>query len=108
MKKYTLVLVASLISSMAFAQILPFEANGDTMSGEITLNSAEEINIALPFDPLEIESGEQPQEEFTMIPQYSLNSATYVKTGPVAIIAFILIALLAAGVYNYRTRSQKD
>ena len=119
MKKYTLILVASLISSMAFAQILPLDitgefsadANGDTMSGEVTvLNSApsmsDEIDIALPFDPLEVETESDAGD--TVLPPYSLNSATYVQTGPAAIIAFMLIALLAAGIYNYRVRTQKD
>jgi hypothetical protein len=109
MKKYTLILAACLISSMAFAQILP-----DTVSGEIDANlvldsaptMSGEIDIALPFDPLEVEN-ESDAGDY-VLPPYSLNSATYVQTGPAAIIAFMLIALLAAGIYNYRVRTQKD
>ncbi|MBP6921344.1 hypothetical protein KBB89_02240 [Candidatus Gracilibacteria bacterium] len=103
MKKYALILAASLISTMAFAQIVP----NNITSGEVEfLNSAPsmsgEIDIALPFDPLEVENNEPT------FPPYSLNSATYVQTGPASIIAFMLIALLAAGIYNYHVRTQKD
>ncbi len=108
MKKYTLILAACLISSMAFAQILP-----DTVSGEvdanIVLDSAPtmsgEIDIALPFDPLEVETETDNSGE---LPPYSLNSATYVQTGPEAVIAFMLIALLGTALYSYRVRTQKD
>lgn len=106
MKKYTLILAVCLISSMTFAQILP------TVSGEVDANlvldsaptMSEEIDIALPFDPLEVETTDNSGE----LPPYSLNSATYVQTGPEAVIAFMLIALLGTALYSYRVRTQKD
>lgn len=107
MKKYTLILAACLISSMAFAQILP------TVSGEVDANivldsaptMSDEIDIALPFDPLEVETETDNSGE---LPPYSLNSATYVQTGPEAVIAFMLIALLGTALYSYKVRTQKD
>jgi hypothetical protein len=78
MKKYILILLLSLISTMAFAQILP------TVSGEVdadmVFNSAPtmsgELDISLPFDPLEVEN----ESNGSTFPPYSLNSATYVQT----------------------------
>lgn len=99
MKKYTLFLLASLISTMAFAQIV---------SGEITLDSAStmsaEIDIALPFDPLEVEN----ESSEAVFPPYSLNSATYVETGAGAILLCMLAILMGTAVYSYRIRTQKD
>jgi hypothetical protein len=126
MKKYTLILVASLVSSMAFAQILPDSVTGgQTMSGEVpVLNSAPtmsgevnggstppssgDININLPFDPSEVEDvilGSANDYEF---PPYSLNSATYVQTGPESIIIFMLAIALGTGIYTYRMRTGRD
>ncbi len=106
MKKYTLILAACLISSMAFAQILP-----DTMSGEIDANlvldsaptMSGEIDIALPFDPLEVENSGTGE-----FPPYSLNSATYVETGAGSVIAFMLMALLGTALYSYKVRTQNN
>ena len=79
------------------------------MSGEITLNSAssmsDEIDIALPFDPLEIEGESDYSGDY---PSFSLNSATYVQTGPGSIIASMLAILLGAALYTYKVRTQKD
>jgi len=111
MKKYTLILAACLISSMAFAQILPtvsgeVDANGE-VDASIVLNSAPtmsgEIDIALPFDPLEVEN--EVTGEF---PPYSLNSATYVETGAGSVIAFMLMALLGTALYSYKVRTQNN
>lgn len=124
MKKYTLILAASLISSMAFAQILPDSVTGGTMSGEVpVLNSAPtmsgevtpvtpgngDININLPFDPSEVENmptyNSASDYEF---PPYSLNSATTVQTGPESIILFMLALALGTGIYTYRMRTGRD
>lgn len=123
MKKYTLILVASLVSSMAFAQILPDNVTGgQTMSGEVQVfNSAPtmseevtpvtppwDININLPFDPSEVEDtilGSANDYEF---PPYSLNSATYVQTGPESIIIFMLAIALGTAIYTYRMRAGRD
>lgn len=125
MKKYTLILAASLISSMAFAQILPDSVTGGTMSGEVpVLNSAPtisgevkpgtgngngDININLPFDPSEVENmptyNSASDYEF---PPYSLNSATTVQTGPESIIIFMLAIALGTGIYTYRMRTGRD
>lgn len=125
MKKYTLILVASLVSSMAFAQILPDSVTGgQNMSGEVpVLNSAPtmsgevtppvnppsgDININLPFDPSEVEDtilGSANDYEF---PPYSLNSATTVQTGPESIIIFMLAIALGTGIYTYRMRTGRD
>lgn len=119
MKKYTLILAASLISSMAFAQILPDNVTGGTMSG---LNSAPtmsgevnpgtgngDININLPFDPSEVENmptyNSASDYEF---PPYSLNSATTVQTGPESIILFMLALALGTGIYTYRIRTGRE
>lgn len=110
MKKYTLILAACLISSMAFAQILP-----DTVSGEIDANmvldsaptTSGEIDIALPFDPLEVENTVEVDNSGAL-PPYSLNSATYVETGAGSVIAFMLMALLGTAAYSYKVRTQKD
>lgn len=123
MKKYTLILVASLVSSMAFAQILPDSVTGGqsmsgevpvlnsapTMSGEVTPPPASgDININLPFDPSEVEDvilGSANDYEF---PPYSLNSATTVQTGPESIIIFMLAIALGTGIYTYRMRTGRD
>lgn len=123
MKKYTLILAASLISSMAFAQILPDNVTGGTMSGEVpVLNSAPtmsgevnpgtgngDININLPFDPSEVENmptyNSASDYEF---PPYSLNSATTVQTGPESIILFMLALALGTGIYTYRIRTGRE
>lgn len=123
MKKYTLILAASLISSMAFAQILPDSVTGGTMSGEVpVLNSAPtmsgevnpgtgngDININLPFDPSEVENiptyNSASDYEF---PPYSLNSATTVQTGPESIILFMLALALGTGIYTYRIRTGRE
>lgn len=122
MKKYTLILVAGLLSTMAFAQILPDSVTGgQTMSGEVpVLNSAPtmsgevtpvngDINIDLPFDPSEVENmpsyNSAGDYEF---PPYSLNSATNVQTGPEVIILFMLAMILGTAIYTYRVRTQKD
>jgi len=116
MKKYTLILIASLLSTMAFAQILPDSVTGGaSMSGEVglVLNSAptmsSEIDINLPFDPSEVENmpsyNSAGDYEF---PPYSLNSATYVKTGPESIIFFIIAIILGTAIYTYRVRTQKE
>lgn len=116
MKKYTLILIASLLSTMAFAQILPDSVTGGaSMSGEVglVLNSAStmssEININLPFDPSEVENmpsyNSAGDYEF---PPYSLNSATYVKAGPESIIFFIIAIILGTAIYTYRVRTQKE
>lgn len=108
MKKYTLFLLASLLSTMAFAQILPDNiTGGQSMSGEIVLNSApsmsDEIDIALPFDPLEVEN-----KSGSIFPPFSLNSATNVQTGAGSIIVIMLAILLGTALYGYKVRTQKD
>lgn len=108
MKKYILFLLASLLSTMAFAQILPDSVTwGELMPEEITLNSAPtmsgEIDIALPFDPLEVEN-----ESGSVFPPFSLNSATYVEAGAGSIIIMMLAVLLGTALYNYRVRTRKD
>jgi len=120
MKKYTLILIASIISSMSFAQVLTDNVTGgQTMSGEVpVLNSAPivsgeasngDININLPFDPAEVEDtlplNAASDYEF---PPYSLNSATKVKTGPTSIILMMIAVALGAGIYTYRIRTSKD
>ena len=123
MKKYTLIIAASLISSMAFAQILPDNVTGGTISGEVpVLNSAPtmsgevnpgtgngDININLPFDPSEVENmptyNSASDYEF---PPYSLNSATTVQTGPESIILFMLALALGTGIYTYRIRTGRE
>lgn len=122
MKKYTLILVASLVSSMAFAQILPDNVTGGqvmsgevpvlnsapTMSGEVTPPPSGDININLPFDPSEVEDvvlGSANDYEF---PPYTLNSATTVQTGPESIIIFMLAIALGTGIYTYRMRTGRD
>jgi hypothetical protein len=125
MKKYTLILAAALISSMAFAQILPDDVTGgQTMSGEVVpvLNSAptisgevvlpptsDDININLPFDPSEVESSTQHNSANDYeYPPYSLNAATYVRTGPESIILFMIAIALGTGIYTYRMRAGRD
>jgi len=121
MKKYTLILAAALISSMAFAQILPDNVTGgQTMSGEVVpvLNSAptvsgevttpanNDININLPFDPSEVEASTQYNSGNDYeYPPYSLNAATYVRTGPESIILFMIAIALGLGIYTYRIRA---
>jgi hypothetical protein len=119
MKKYALILVASIISSMSFAQILPDDVTGgQNMSGEaLVLNSAPlvsgeangDININLPFDPAEVEDmptyNSANDYEF---PPYSLNAATTVRTGPEFIILFLLAVALGTGIYTYRIRTSRD
>ena len=103
MKKYLLLSISlCLLSATTLAQTY--------MSGEvdtdIVLNSASsmsgEIDIALPFDPLEVED---PSGE---LPPYTLNSASYVETGPAAIIMFLSALILGTALYAYRSQSQKD
>lgn len=122
MKKYTLILAAGLLSTMAFAQILPPDVTGgQIVSGEVpVLNSAPtisgevssgnwDININLPFDPSEVENmpnyNSANDYEF---PPYTLNSATNVQTGPEMIIFFMLAVILGTAIYTYRVRTQKD
>lgn len=100
---------------MAFAQILPTDVTGDITSGEvdanIVLDSAPEmsgeIDIALPFDPLEVENETNTGDDY-VLPPYSLNSATYVETGAGSILASMLAILLGAALYTYKVRTQKD
>lgn len=124
MKKYTLILAAALISSMAFAQILPDDVTGgQTMSGEVpVLNSAptvsgevtlpptsDDININLPFDPSEVENPIQYNSANDYeYPPYSLNAATYVRTGPESIILFMIAVALGLGIYTYRVRANQE
>lgn len=121
MKKYTLILATALISSMAFAQILPDDVTGgQSMSGEVVpvLNSApisgevvlpptsDDININLPFDPSEVETPVQYNSANDYeYPPYSLNAATYVRTGPESIILFMIAIALGLGIYTYRIRA---
>lgn len=126
MKKYTLFLLASLLSTMAFAQILPDDVVGDwVMSGEvevveeldaapeesetgITLVSGE-IDIVLPYDPLEeADVVFDAADDDYALPAYSLSAATYVQTGPGSILFLMLIATLgtAATMYYIRTRQE--
>lgn len=122
MKKYTLILAAALISSMAFAQILPDDVTGgQSMSGEVEVpvfNSApisgevvlpqtsDDININLPFDPSEVETSAQYNSANDYeYPPYSLNAATYVRTGPESIILFMIAIALGLGIYTYRIRA---
>jgi|GEM_PF-1136292 len=120
MKKYTLILIASIISSMSFAQVLPDNVTGgQSMSGEVPvlysapLASGEasngDININLPFDPAEVEDAlpfnAASDYEF---PPYSLNAATTVKSGPASIILMMIAVALGTGIYVYRMRTNKD
>jgi hypothetical protein len=107
MKKIALIIAACVISTMTFAQ--DFSTMSDEIDVNFLLNSAEsmsdEIDIVIPFDPLEAENGGDNSVE---LPPYSLNSASYVETGPGAVMAFMLIALLGTALYSYKVRTQKD
>lgn len=123
MKKYTIILVASLISSMAFAQILPDSVTGGqymsgeipvlnsapNVSGEVTLPTSGDININLPFDPSEVEAPIQYNSAGDyQFPPYTLNSATKVRTGPESILLFMIAIALGTGIYAYRIKTQKE
>lgn len=95
MKKYTLLLFTCLMCMTAFAQISPEDVVANLISGEVlTLDSAPtmsgEIEIDLPFDPLEVED----VPDNTYFPPYTLNSASTIETGPGAILICLLAALL--------------
>lgn len=124
MKKYTLIL-SILISTMAFAQILPGSVTGgvsedaDTMSGEIDvtdvfdsapeeLNMSGEIQINLPYDPSEVEDPILNSAWDYQYPPYTLNSATNVATGPESIMLAMLAIVLGTVIYTYRIKTQKD
>ncbi len=115
MKKYTLLLLTVLVSTMTFAQILPDDVAGEAvMSSEVTLNSAEEviantisgeIDIDLPFDPLEEEDEETiPPIQYNS--GYDLPDATMVETGPASIVLFLMALALGSLIYTYRLRTQ--
>lgn len=122
MKKYTLILAASLISSMAFAQILPDSVTGGqymsgeipvlnsapNISGEVTPPTSGDININLPFDPSEVENIILGSANDYQFPPYTLNSATNVQTGPESILLFMLAIALGTGIYAYHIKTQKE
>lgn len=98
---------------MAFAQILPDDVTGGAvMSSEVTLNSAEdvvsnlisgEIDIDLPFDPLEEETDDVLPD---LNAGYDLPTATAVETGPASIVLFLMALALGSLIYTYRLRTQ--
>lgn len=121
MKKYTFIL-SILISTMAFAQILPDSVTGGAsedaglMSWEVDIfNSAPEdtaimsgeIQINLPYDPSEVEDPIFNSASDYQYPPYTLSGATNVQTGPESIMLAMLAIVLGTVIYTYHIKRQE-